>query len=62
MKQIEEPRVEVMHVAGAMVTKKIVELIQRFGQVSIATPINDIEPLVGVCVKETKPVFGTDVC
>jgi hypothetical protein len=50
--------VEMRDGSGTMVAEKAVELSQRFREVSIAAPINDVEPLSGVRVIETKPIFG----
>ena len=57
VEQIEQVGIEMTHLSRTMIAEIVVELGQRFWQVSIAAPINDIEPLVGVGVVKAKPVF-----
>ena len=59
MEQVEQARIEMMNVARTMVTKKMVERIQRSRYVGIAAPVNDVESLAGVCVIEAEPVFAS---
>src|SRR5271165_1360753 len=56
--QVEQMRIEMAHLSGAMIAEIMVELIQRFRQVSFAAPVNDVEPLTGMGVIETEPIFA----
>jgi hypothetical protein len=44
------------HISGAVVAQIMVELVERFGDVLIPAPIDDIQPLARVSVIEAKPV------
>jgi hypothetical protein len=41
-----------------VVTQKMVELVERFGEVLITATIDDIQPLARVGVIEAEPVFA----
>jgi hypothetical protein len=45
------------HISSAVVAQIMVELVQRFGDVSITATIDDIQPLASVSVIEVQPVF-----
>ena len=56
--QIEETRIEVMDVSGAVVAEKVIELVQGFREVGVAALVDDVEMLTGVSVIEAEPLLG----
>lgn len=58
VQQIKQPRIELMHCAGAMVAEKGIQLLDRRGNVLVTPAIDDIEPLVGMRVIQPKTVGG----
>lgn len=45
VEQVEEPGIEVTHLARTVVAEIVIELVQRFRQMHISAPVNDIEML-----------------
>jgi hypothetical protein len=45
VKQIEEPRIEVMHIAGAVIAEKVIELIKGLWNVRVAALVHNAETL-----------------
>src|SRR5580658_5739590 len=58
VEKVEEPRIEMTHISGAVVAQIMVELVHRFGNVFITAAIDDIQPLARVSVKEAEPVLA----
>ena len=57
VKKVKEVRIEMMHISGAVIAQKMVELIQRFGDVLITAPIDNIQPFARVSVIKAQPVL-----
>jgi len=57
VEQIEQAGVEMTYLTGTMVAEIAIELGQRIRQVIFAAAVNDIEPLIGMGVIKTTPVF-----
>jgi hypothetical protein len=49
---IKNPRIEVMHLSGAMVAEEVIELRQSFGNICVAVTIDDIQMLPRMSVEE----------
>jgi hypothetical protein len=58
VEQIEQTRIEMVYLSRAMVAEIVVKFGQRLRDITITTPIDDIESLVGVGVIKAQPVFG----
>ena len=58
VEKVEEARIEMTHISGAVIAQIMVELVERFGDVSITAAMNDIQPLTRVSVIEAEPVLG----
>jgi hypothetical protein len=58
VKQVEFLEVILLHVTGAVVAKKMVQLRDTIGQVSIAYPVDYVDMFAGVEVVEAQPVGG----
>ena len=56
MQQIEDARIVFVNIARPMITKISVELSQSFRIVSVTVPINDVDPLSGMSVKQAKTI------
>lgn len=57
VEQVEQMGIEMTYLAGTMVAEIAIELGQRIRQVIFAAAVNDIEPLIGMGVIKTTPVF-----
>jgi hypothetical protein len=57
VEQVEQVGIETAYLSGTMVAEITVEFVQRFWQIGIAASVNDVEPLPGMCVIKTQPVF-----
>ena len=57
VEKVEEMRIEMMHITGTVIAQKMVELVERFGNVLITATIDNIQPLTGMSVIEAEPVF-----
>ena len=51
VQQVEDSGIVVMHIACPMIAQVMIQLIERLGNVLIATPIHNIQPLAGVRMK-----------
>ena len=58
IQQVKQSGIEVMNIAGAVIAQKMVQPVERRGQIRIAAAIDDIQPLVGVGVIKAEPVFA----
>lgn len=58
VKEIEEARIEMTYISGAVVAQKIVELVERFGDVLVTAAINNVEPLTRVSVIKAQVIFA----
>src|SRR5689334_21590838 len=58
IKQVEQVGIEMTYLSRAMIAEIMIDLGQCLRQISFAAPIYDIEPLVGVGVIKTEPVFA----
>ena len=56
--QIEQMRIVMMHVAGAVVAKEMIQPRERLGKVIRAAPVNDIQAFLGMGVIKAKPPFS----
>jgi hypothetical protein len=54
---IENPRIVVVHLSGAVIPQEMVELRQSFGNIGIAMAIHDIQMLSRMSVKEPQMAF-----
>ena len=59
VEQVEKMRIVMMHISGTVIAEKMVEFVQRCGNVLITATVDDIQPLVGVSVIEAEPVFAS---
>jgi hypothetical protein len=57
VKKVEQVRIEMPHISGAVIAQEIVKRIERLGNVLIPATINDVEPLARMSVIEAEPVF-----
>jgi hypothetical protein len=57
MEQVEDARIIVVDISGAVVAQKIIESLKRFRDVLIALAIQDIQPLARVRMEKPQPVF-----
>ena len=57
MEKIEKAKVEMTYISGAMVAQKMVEFVERDGNVLVATAIGDIQMFARMSVIEAQPVF-----
>ena len=46
-----------MYVSCAMIPKKVIDLRKRLGQVGIATPVNNVQPLASMGMVEVQTIF-----
>lgn len=59
MQKVEFPDVVILHVAGAVIAKKVIELRDGIGQIVISNAIDDIDSFSRVKVIKAQPVlFG----
>jgi hypothetical protein len=56
-KNVEDARIVVLDVAGAMIAKEMVELFFGLRNIKIAAPVNDVDAFTGVRMIEAKIVF-----
>jgi len=54
--QVEKPRIKVVHLAGAMIAQKIVQLGYGFRHVMIAFAVDHVDRLRRMCVKEPETI------
>jgi hypothetical protein len=59
---IKNPRIEVMHLSGAVVAKEMVELRQGFGNIGIAMAIHNIQMLPRMSVEEPQMALPYGWC
>jgi hypothetical protein len=58
VEKVEEVRIEMTHISRTVIAQKMVELVQRFGDVLITTTIDDVQPLARVRVIKAEPVLA----
>ncbi len=56
VQQIEQPRIEMVDRSGAVVAKKVLQLVDGRRNILLPAPVNDIEPFIGVSVIQPKTV------
>ena len=56
VEQIEDARIVLMHVAGPVIAKKMVQLGKSSGIIAVAVPVNDVEMLASVGMEEMKAI------
>src|SRR5690242_10174679 len=56
VQQIEDARIVFVNIARPMITKISIELSQSFRIISVPVPINDVDPLSRMGVKQTKTI------
>ena len=56
MQQVKDTRIVVTNVASPVIAQIMVQLCERVGIISVPMPVNDIDFLASVSVKEAQPV------
>lgn len=57
VKQVEQARIKVVDITGAMIPKKAIQLRQGLLRVGVAPAIYEVESLAGVGMIEAQPIF-----
>jgi hypothetical protein len=47
-----------MHIAGAVVAEKVIELVESPGNIRVPTLVDNVQMFAGVGVVKAQPVFG----
>jgi len=55
---VEKPWIEVVHLSGAMVAEKMVELRQCLRNIALAAAVNDIQVFAGMRMVEPQVTYG----
>lgn len=57
IEKVKKLRIEMMYIPGPMIPKKVIQLSKSVGQVGVAAPIHDVQPLASMRVVEAQTVF-----